>query len=180
MAGNEHRRGKTLVHGRPRQQCRARQHSDELLDDLCAALAEEERILGTVECGVNGIVSRTIFEADEGPLVLGDSLILEDVEQAIDVLGLPRPQFKATGTLSAKAARAAAREGQALLGVDICLAVWSEPPAESPDVERPAPVYLAVASDEGVQEDAFQPEAGAAQGPDALVARALQMVRWVL
>jgi nicotinamide mononucleotide (NMN) deamidase PncC len=153
---------------------------DDLLDEVCAALAEEELILGTVECGVNGIVSRTIFEADEGPIVLGDSLILDDVEQAIDVLGLPRPQLETTGTLSAKAARAAAREGQALLGVDICLAVWAGPLGESPGAERPAPIYLAVASDQGVQEEAFQPEAGAARDSDALVARALELVRRAL
>jgi nicotinamide mononucleotide (NMN) deamidase PncC len=153
---------------------------DELVEEVCTALAEQELILGTVECGVNGIVSRTIFEADEGPLVLGDSLILEDVEQAIDVLGLPRPQLKTAGSHSAKAARAAAREGQALLGVDICLAVWAGPAGEPSAAERPAPVYLSIASDEAMQDQVFQPEAGAAQDADALVARALEMVRRAL
>jgi len=91
-------------------------------------LAERGLTLGTVECGVDGIVSRHIFDAPDGPAVLGNSLVVDTVEEAVGLLGLPRRQFEKAGVFSAKAARAAARAGREFLDVDLCLAVWVRSP----------------------------------------------------
>ena len=101
-------------------------NQQDVAEVLAGILAARELMLGTVECGVDGAVSRRLFNTADGPLVLGNSLIAADVEEAITIIDLPRPQFKNAGDLSAKAARAAAREGRAFLGVQICLAVWGQ------------------------------------------------------
>lgn len=108
-------------------------------------LAQEELTLGTVECGVDGLVSRVLFDTPEGPGVIGSSLILEEIEQAIDLLELPRPQFRKAGSLSAKAARAAAREGRDFLQVDLCLAVWAHPSFDQEEQAQGA-LYIALAA----------------------------------
>jgi nicotinamide mononucleotide (NMN) deamidase PncC len=94
---------------------------------VAATLAERGLTLGTVECGTGGIVSHHLFETEDGPAVLGDSLATDTVEEAVDFLGLPWQQFKKAGEFSAKAARAAARAGREMLEVDWCLAVWALP-----------------------------------------------------
>jgi nicotinamide mononucleotide (NMN) deamidase PncC len=110
-------------------------------DLVAAALAERGLTLGTVECGTGGLVSHRLFDAEDGPAVLGDCLTVDTVEEAIDILDLPEPQFKSTGIFSAKAARAAARAGRGMLEVDWCLAVWAQPlPAAAATVEET--VYL--------------------------------------
>jgi nicotinamide mononucleotide (NMN) deamidase PncC len=154
--------------------------TNQLAEDVAQIMAGQELTLGTVECGVNGIVSRTIFDTEEGPAVLGDSLILDDVEKAVDVLDLPRPQFRKQGILSAKAARAAAREGQELLWVDLCLVVWG-PPVDQPVVEdvRQA-TYLALFAAGEVHDLAFEYDGPEAQRLDALVHQAMRMLRQAL
>jgi nicotinamide mononucleotide (NMN) deamidase PncC len=94
-------------------------------------LAERGWTLGMVECGTGGIVSHRLFETEDGPAVLGDSLNVGTVEEAVDFLQLPWQQFGKSGDFSAKAARAAARAGRGLLEVDWCLVVWARPLPDS-------------------------------------------------
>jgi nicotinamide mononucleotide (NMN) deamidase PncC len=138
-------------------------------------LAERELILGTVECGVDGIVSRRIFDTPDGPAVLGNSLVVDEVEKAINLLDLPRPQFRKAGDFSAKAARAAAREGRAFLGVDLCLAVWGSAP-----LDDSRPVHIALDTGEQVIDHTFQVEGQGERATDRLADRALDMVRQAL
>jgi nicotinamide mononucleotide (NMN) deamidase PncC len=136
-------------------------------------LVERELTLGTVECGEGGIVSRRLFDTEEGVIVLGNSLILDDVEEAIGLMALPRPQLKRAGSFSGKAARAAAREGRGLLGVSLCLTVWARGPITE---EEQQTVYMALNTAREVIDVAY--EAGGETGHDAdwLVDRALEMV----
>lgn len=94
---------------------------------VATRLAERNIILGTVECATGGIVSHYLFETEAGPAILGDSLTVDTIEDAIDLLGLPEQQFKSTGSFSAKAARSAARTALEFLGAHWCLVVWAEP-----------------------------------------------------
>jgi nicotinamide mononucleotide (NMN) deamidase PncC len=144
-------------------------------------LAERELTLGTVECGVDGIVSRQIFDAPDGPTVLGNSLIVDEVEEAINLLDLPRPQFRKAGDFSAKAARAAAREGRAFLGVDLCLAVWGPAlTADDSDSKERQPTHIALDTGQQVTVQTLQYEGHGERVADWLVNRALDMVRGAL
>ncbi len=139
-------------------------------------LAERELTLGTVECGVDGAVSRRMFDAPDGPAVLGACLIVDTVGEAIGLLDLPRPQFKKAGHFSAKAARAAAREGRSFLEVDLCLAVWARTPIADDPKER-QPVYIALATAQEVTVQTFQYGGPSERATGWLVNRALDMVR---
>lgn len=143
----------------------------QLSESITQALARRQQTLGTVESGTDGAVSRQIFAAEEGPAVLGTCLVVDELEQAIGLMNLPRPQFKKAGDFSAKAARAAAREGRGFLGVDVCVAVWTEGPL-SPE----RPVYLAVATSQEVTYQVLQIEDPTAQGVEWVVHQALKMV----
>ena len=147
-------------------------------------LAERELTLGTVECGVDGIVSRQIFDASDGPTVLGNSLIVDEVEEAIHILDLPRPQFKKAGDFSTKAARAAAREGRAFLGVDLCLAVWGRAPwGKAPiadDSRARQPIHVALDTGQKVVVQTFRVGGQSQRARDELVNQALDMVRRAL
>ncbi len=118
--------------------------NESVADAVTRALAERELTLGTVECGTDGIVSRRIFDASDGPAVLGNSLIVDQIEEAIVLLDLPRPQFKKAGDFSAKAARAAARSGRAFLEVHLCLVVWGRAPGAGAVEEQPPVYYVAL------------------------------------
>jgi nicotinamide-nucleotide amidase len=142
-------------------------------------LAERELTLGTVECGVDGIVSRRMFDAPDGPAVLGTCLIVDTVEEAIGLLDLPRPQFKKAGDFSAKAARAAARGGRAFLGVDLCLAVWARTPIADNPKER-QPMYIALDTGQKVTARTYQYGGHSERATAWLVNRALDMVRRAL
>lgn len=142
-------------------------------------LAERELILGTVECGVDGMVSRRIFDAPDGPSVLGNSLIVDEVEEAITLLNLLRPQFKKAGDFSAKAAQAAAREGRAFLEVDLCLAVWARAPIAEGSRER-QPMHIALDTGQEVLVQTFQYKGSGERAPDWLANQALDMVREML
>jgi nicotinamide mononucleotide (NMN) deamidase PncC len=112
-------------------------------ETIVSALAERGLTLGLVECGTGGVVSRHLFDTEDGPAVLGDSLNVDTVEEAVDVMGLPWQQFGKAGDFSAKAARAAVRASLEMLDVDWCLAVWAQPlPAEETAVQET--VYLAL------------------------------------
>lgn len=110
-------------------------------------LVEREMTLGTVECGVDGVISHRFFETPQGPDVLGSSLVTEDLEEAIVLLDLPRPQFKNKGDFSAKAARAAAREGRSFLGVSMCMVVWAKGPTLEESLEHPIHLALSVSGE---------------------------------
>ena len=142
-------------------------------------LAERELTLGTVECGVDGIISRQIFDEPDGPTVLGNSLIVDRVEEAIGLLDLPRPQFRRAGDFSAKVARAAAREGRAFLGVDLCLAVWV-PASIADDPRERQPMHIALDTGQKVISQAFQYGGHSERATGWLVNRALDMVRRAL
>lgn len=144
-------------------------------ESVAARLAERNIILGTVECATDGIVSHHLFETDQGPAVLGDSLAVETVEDAIDLLALPDQQFKSTGSFSGKAARAAARAALEFLGVDWCLVVWAEPvPAAGGMVQET--VYLALNTGNDILEDVLRYD-GPADGMGGwLVGQALGLV----
>jgi nicotinamide mononucleotide (NMN) deamidase PncC len=143
-------------------------------------LAEQGRTLGIVECATGGIVGRRLFDTDEGPAVLSDSLNVETVEDAIDLLALPDQQFKAVGNFSPKAARAAAREGHGFLDVDWCLVVWAEPlpAAESTQLGNQVKetVYLALNTGEEILENALHYDGTATHMADWLAEQALAFV----
>jgi len=142
-------------------------------------LAERELTLGTVECGVGGVVSRQIFETPDGPTVLANSLIVDEAEEAIGLLDLARPQFRRAGDFSAKAARAAAREGRAFLGVDLCLAVWASAPIADDPRER-QPMHIALDTGQETIVQTFQYGGHSERATGWLVNRALDMVRRAL
>ncbi len=142
-------------------------------------LAERGLTLGTVECGVDGIVSRQIFEAPDGPTVLGSSLVMDTVEEAIGLLSLPRAQLKKAGDFSPQAAQAAAREGRALLEVDLCLAVWVRAPIADDPKER-QPMHLALDTGREVIVQTFQYGGHSERATGWLVNQALDMVRRAL
>jgi nicotinamide mononucleotide (NMN) deamidase PncC len=150
---------------------------ESIAEEVARILVERELTLGTVECGEGGIVSRRLFDTEEGVNALGNSLILDDVEEAIGLMALPRPQLKKAGTFSAKAARAAAREGRGLLGVSLCLTVWARGPITE---EERQTVYVALNTAREVIDEAY--EVGGQTGRDAdwLADRALEMVLKVL
>jgi nicotinamide-nucleotide amidase len=142
-------------------------------------LVERELTLGTVECGVDGIVSRRMFDAPDGPAVLGNCLVVDTVEEAIGLLDLPRPQFKKAGDFSAKAARAAAREGRTFLGVGLCLAVWVRAPMADDPRER-QPMHIALDTGQEVIARTYQYGGHSERATAWLVNRALDMVRRAL
>ncbi|HEY88773.1 MAG TPA: hypothetical protein G4N98_03445 [Thermoflexia bacterium] len=115
---------------------------EDVAEAVAGILVERELMLGTVECGVAGAVSRRLFNTAEGPLVLGNSLVVEEPAEAITIMELPRPQFKKAGEFSMKAARAGARQGCAFLGVQISLAIWGQGPTLEESLLQP--LYLAV------------------------------------
>jgi nicotinamide mononucleotide (NMN) deamidase PncC len=146
---------------------------ESIAEEVAWTLVERELTLGTVECGEGGIVSRRLFDTEEGVNALGSSLILDDLEEAIGLMGLPRPQFKKAGSFSSKAARAAAREGRSFLGVNLCLTVWARGLIRDKEQQT---VYVALNTGREVVDEAY--EVGGETGHDAdwLVERALEMV----
>ena len=143
-------------------------------------LAEQGRTLGIVECATGGTVGRRLFGTEEGPAVLSDSLNVETVEDAIDLLSLPEQQFRAMGSFSPKAARAAAREGRAFLDVDWCLVVWAEPlpAAEGTGIggQVNETVYVALNTGEEILENDLHYEGAAAHMPDWLERQVLSLM----
>ncbi len=148
-----------------------------IAERVARTLVERELTLGTVECGVGGIVSQRLFDTEEGVNALGNSLILDDVEEAIGLMALPRPQFKKAGDFSAKAARAAAREGRSFLGVHLCLTIWARGPISE---ERRQTVYVALNTARDVIDEAYEVGGGTGHDSAWLVDRALEMVEEVL
>jgi hypothetical protein len=122
-------------------------------------------------------VSRRLFDTEEGVNALGNSLILDDVEEAIGLMALPRPQFKKAGTFSAKAARAAAREGRGFLGVSLCLTLWAMGPVTE---EERQTVYVAFNTAREVIDEAYEVGGDTGRDADWLADRALEMVRGAL
>ncbi|MGD8997056.1 MAG: CinA family protein [Anaerolineae bacterium] len=148
-----------------------------IAEEVARILVERELTLGTVECGGAGIVSRRLFDTEEGVNALGNSLILDDVEEAIGLMALPRPQFKKAGTFSAKAARAAAREGRGFLGVSLCLTLWAMGPVTE---EERQTVYVAFNTAREVIDEAYEVGGDTGRDADWLADRALEMVRGAL
>lgn len=140
-------------------------------------LVARELKLGTVECGEGGLISRRLFDTEEGVNALGNSLIVDGVDEAIGLMALPRPQFKKAGDFSAKAARAAAREGRSFLGVNLCVAVWARGPISDQEEQT---VYVAFNTGRQVIDEEY--EVGGATGKDGiwLADRTLEMVWEVL
>lgn len=147
-----------------------------IAEEVASILVNWEWTLGAVECGTDHIVSRRLFDTEDGVNALGNGLIVDDVEEAIGLMALPRPQFKKQGDFSAKAARAAAREGRAFLGVNICLAVW----ARGPIGEEKQTVHLAVHDGRNVLDKTVEVGGETGRGTSWLVDRALGMVKDVL
>lgn len=145
-----------------------------IAEQLARTLVERELMLGTVECGEGGVVSRRLFDTEEGVNALGNSLVVDDVEEAIGLIDLPRPQFKKAGDFSAKAARAAAREGRAFLGVHICLAVWARGPITDDEAQT---VHLAAHNGRDVFDETVNVGGQTGRDADWLADRALELVR---
>jgi nicotinamide mononucleotide (NMN) deamidase PncC len=146
---------------------------------VARTLAEREWTLGTIECGTEGIVGHTLFDTEEGPMVLGDSLTLATVEEAIDALALPWRQFEKSGDFSAKAARAAARKGRDFLEVNLCLAVWAlPPPAEKEAVQET--VHLALHTGQEVIDQTLRYDGSREGLGNWLAEQALEMVQGAL
>ena len=140
---------------------------------VAETLSEREMTLGTVECGVDGVISHRFFETPLGPDVLGSSLVTDDLEEAIVLIDLPRPQFKNKGDFSAKAPRAAAREGRGFLGVSLCMVVWAKGPTLEESLEHP--IHLAVSVGGDVVDQTVRVMSG-----DHLVEWAYKMMREAL
>ncbi len=119
------------------------QPAENIAGTVARLLSERELLLGTVECGTDGAVAHYLFDTEDGPAVLSDSIRAETIEEVIDLLALPAVQFKSSGAFSAKATRAAAREGRIFLEVDLCLAVSMMPlPAEPAELHETVYVTL--------------------------------------
>lgn len=157
---------------------------ENVAEAVTRVLAERGWTLGTIECATEGIVSRWLFDTEDGPAVLSDSVNVETVEDAIDLLSLPEQQFKATGSFSPKAARAAAREGLAFLDVTWCLAVWAEPlPADEgtgPAQPLTETVYLALNTGGEILEETLHYDGPTAEMHDWLAERALSFTQRAL
>jgi nicotinamide mononucleotide (NMN) deamidase PncC len=147
-----------------------------VVDRVARALAERELTVGTIECGVDGLVSRHLFDTDDGPAVLGNSLVIDDADVAVGLLDLPRPQLKKTGVYSAKAARAAAREGAAFLGEPLCVVAWGS----APGTEPPQPVVLALDVQGDVQTETMEVDLADDDDRRRLVERAFEMLECAL
>jgi nicotinamide mononucleotide (NMN) deamidase PncC len=146
---------------------------------IVSALAGRELTVGLIECGTGGAVSRRLFDTEDGPAVLGDSLNVDTVEEAIDLMGLPWQQFGKAGDFSAKAARAAARAGLELLEVDWCLAVWALPlPAEETAVQET--VYLALNSGQEIVEQTVIYDGPTGGMHDWLQEQAVELINRIL
>ncbi|RPI55439.1 MAG: hypothetical protein EHM56_05255 [Chloroflexi bacterium] len=142
-------------------------------------LHEQELVLGTVECGTGGAVAHRLFEAENGPAVLSDSLSVDTIEEAIDALELPAAQFKSSGEYSAKAVRAAARQGRTFLEVDLCLAVCMLPtPSQAADVRETA--YVALDDGQNLAERTLQYEGASDVMADWVAGKALALVHEAL
>jgi len=146
---------------------------DSIAERVAEELVERELKLGTVECGEGGVVSRRLFDTEEGVNALGNSLIVDSVEEAIGLMALPRPQFKKAGDFSAKAARAAAREGRGFLGVNLCVAVWARGPISEDEVQT---VYVALNTARRVIDESYEVGGTSGRGGFWLADRALEMV----
>ena len=137
------------------------------------------RMLAERELTLGGIVSRRIFDAPDGPAVLGTCLIVDTVEEAIGLLDLPRSQFRKAGDFSPQAAQAAARAGRAFLEVDLCLAVWVRAPMANDPAER-QPMHIALDTGREVSVRTFQYGGHSERAKGWLVNRALDTVRRAL
>jgi nicotinamide mononucleotide (NMN) deamidase PncC len=150
-----------------------------IAEAVARMVAERQWTMGTVECSTGGSVGHRLFDTEHGPSVLGDSLTVATVEEAIDFLGLPWQQFGKFGDFSAKAARAAARAGRTFLGVDLCLAVWAQPlPASQALVHET--VHLALSTGQEVSGQTVHYDGSREGMGDWLVDQALAMVRQAL
>lgn len=146
---------------------------------VACTLYERELVVGTVECGTDGAVARALFDAEDGPAVLGDSLGVDTAEEAVEALDLPAAQFKSSGAFSAKAVRAAARQGRTFLGVDLCLAVCMLPiTSHATDVRKTA--YLALDDGQNLTERTLQYEGASDAMADWVAAQALALVHEAL
>lgn len=144
----------------------------ELAERVVEAIQAREWLLGTVEIGGDGAISRRIFNTDVGPDLLGNSLILEDINEAIILMDLPRPQFRNKGDFSAKAARAAAREGLGFLGVQACIVLWGlDEEAEEDDICA----YVAFGTSRNVVAEPVRARDVAGTALDGIVDRALAL-----
>ena len=146
---------------------------ESIADRVARTLVERELRLGTVECGGGGVVSRRLFNAEDGVDALGNSLILDNVEEAIGLMALPRPQLKKAGSFSAKAARAAAREGRSFLGVNLCVSVWAKRPITPDEAQT---VYVALHTGRKAVDEAYEVGGGTGRDGDWLADRTLEMV----
>ena len=142
-------------------------------------LAQQGLVLGTVEWGTDGLVSRTLFEAPEGPAALGNSLILQHPQEAVAMLGLATDQARGESLYSAGAAQAAAQAGREMLEADLCLAVWV-PARVADDPRERQPMHLALDTGQNAIVRTFQYGGHRERATGWLVNRALDMVRRAL
>lgn len=138
-------------------------------------LAERGLTLGIVERGVDGVVSHRISDAPNGPAVLEDHLIVDEVGEAVSLLD----QLDGADHFSAETARAAARMGRRSLGVDLCLAVWARAPIADDPRER-EPMYIALHTGQDAASRTFQYGGHSERAEGWLVNRALDLVRRAL
>mgnify|MGYP003681883262 CR=1 FL=1 len=152
---------------------------ERVADVVARMLAQQGLVLGTVEWGTDGLVSRTLFEAPEGPSALGNSLILNNPQEAAQILSLTSEQAGGEFLYSAKAAQAAAQAGRETLEADLCLAVWV-PMCIADDPRERQPMYLALDTGQDVIVRTFQYGGHRERATGWLVNRALDMVRRAL
>lgn len=139
-------------------------------------LSGQGLVLGIVECGTDGLVSRTFFQTPDGPASLGNSLVLDHPQEAVEVLGLAKGAARGNDFFSAEAARSAAQAGRKSLGVDLCVAAWVPAPiADDPGDRQPMYIAFDTGRDATVRTYRYGGHGERARG--WLVNRALDMVR---
>ncbi len=120
----------------------AKRGNESRIEAVASTLRKRKLTLGTVESGVDGLVSHRFFETQEGPAVLGSSLVVDTPVEAVEAMELTVPPDMEISVESAEAARMAAEKGRTFLGVNICLVVWGRGPEL--DVSLQHPVHLVI------------------------------------
>jgi nicotinamide-nucleotide amidase len=139
-------------------------------------LVRRELVLGMVECGTDGLISRTFFDTPDGPEALGNSLVVDHPRDAGEVLKLAWATEKEEALFSAEAAQSAAEAARDALDVDLCVAVWA-PASIADDPRDRQPMYIALDTGNGSDVRAFRYGGHSVRARGWLVNRTLDMVR---
>jgi nicotinamide-nucleotide amidase len=139
-------------------------------------LSRRGLVLGMVECGTDGLVSRTFFETPDGPDALGNSLVHDHPQEAVEALGLSAGTKGEKDLFSAETAQSSAQAGREVLEVDLCTAVWV-PASIADDPRDRQPMYIAFDTGQEATVQTYRYGGHSVRARGWLVNRALDMVR---